>query len=190
MNLTRDASGRQTVFRRTWLLLRHKGGLAAVEFAMLLPLMLLLYLGSFQIAEGVALKRLVAQSAATVANITTQYASISQTSDIPDILNASATVLTPWPVANAIVTVSCIKIDSAGNATIYWSKALNGTPRQPGQSMSLPAGLNTPNTYVVMGETTYAYSPLMDFLHIGKLNLYSSVYMSPRSPSGTIDLTP
>jgi hypothetical protein len=30
----------------------------------------------------------------------------------------------------------------------------------------------------------------MDFIHVGTLDLYSSVYMSPRSSSGTILLTP
>jgi hypothetical protein len=34
---------------------------------------------------------------------------------------------------------------------------------------------------------TYAYTPILDFLHIGNLNLYSSVYMLPRA-SNTINL--
>jgi len=165
-------------------------GLAAIEFAIILPLMLLLYLGSFEIAEAVSLKRQVVLTASTVANIVTQYASISQTSEMPDILNASSAVLAPHPVANAIVTVSCIKIDGNGTATVAWSQSLNGAARNIGQTVNLPPGLDVPNTSLILGETTYAYNPLMDFMHIGTLDLYSSVYMSPRSSSGTIILTP
>jgi Flp pilus assembly protein TadG len=168
----------------------QSGGLAAVEFAIILPLMLLLYMGSFEIAEAVSLKRQVALTASTVANIVTQYATISKTTELPDILDASSAVLTPYPVSNAVVTVSLVTIDNNGNATVTWSQALNGGGRKVGQTVTLPTGLDVPNTSVVLGETTYAYAPLMDFAHIGALNLYSSVYMSPRSSSGTILLTP
>jgi Flp pilus assembly protein TadG len=173
------------------LLASQSGGLAAIEFAIILPLMLLLYLGSFEIAQAVSLKRQVALTASTVANIVTQYATISKTGEMPDILDASSVVLTPYPVSNAIVVVSCITVDGNGKATVTWSQALpSGDARSTGQPVTLPPGLDVPNTSVVLGETTYAYSPLMDFMHIGTLNLYSSVYMSPRSSSGTIVLTP
>jgi Flp pilus assembly protein TadG len=157
---------------------------------MILPFMLLLYLGSFELSEAIAVKRQVTLTASTVANIVTQYSSISQTNDMPDILDASGTVLTPYPVAKAIVTVSLVTVDGSGNAKVTWSQCLNGTARQTGQAVTLPTGLNIPNTSIVMGETTYAYTPIIDFLHMGTLNLYSSVYMSPRSSSGTIILTP
>jgi hypothetical protein len=58
------------------------------------------------------------------------------------------------------------------------------------QSVLLPTGLNVPNTSLVLGETTCPYAPLMDFMHMGTLNLYSSIYMLPRFSSGTITLMP
>jgi Flp pilus assembly protein TadG len=168
---------------------RHNGGIAAVEFALLLPFMLLLYLGSYEVVQMISVKRLVTLTASTVANVTTQYATISASQTMPDILNASATVLTPNPVANATVIVSLITIDKSGNATILWSQALNGAARPVGQAVTLPTSLDVPNTSLVWGETTYAYAPVIDFLHTGTINLYSSVFMLPRSSSGTINLT-
>jgi|SRR5215469_5674568 len=166
-----------------------RGGLAAIEFALLLPVMLLLYLGAFEISQAVSVKRQVTLTASTVANIVTQYASISASQTMPDILNASAAVLTPYSVSKAVVTVSCIAIDANGKATVTWSQALNGTARTVGSVVNLPAGLSVPNTSLVLGETSYAYTPVIDFMHIGTLNLYSSVYMLPRSSSGTVLLT-
>jgi Flp pilus assembly protein TadG len=173
-------------------LARHRGGLAAIEFAFLLPLMLLIYLGSFEITSAVAVQRLVTLTASTVANVVTQYASISQSQVLPDIFSASTSVLTPYPAASAKVTVSDVQIDGAGNATISWSRSSGpgGTGRVQGSAVALPAAFRTPNTQVVWGETTYTYTPTFDFLHIGTLNLYSSVYMLPRSSSGQITLVP
>jgi Flp pilus assembly protein TadG len=156
-------------------------GLAAVEFALIFPFMILLYLGGFEVSEAVAAKRQVVLSASTVANLVTQYSTISATQTMPDILNASASVLTPFSVANAIVTVSSISIDSSGHATIAWSKSLNGAARTVGQVVSIPAALNVPNSSLIMGETTYSYTPVVDFMNLGTTNLYSSVYMLPRS---------
>jgi Flp pilus assembly protein TadG len=168
---------------------RHAGGLAAVEFAIILPFMLLLYLGSFEISQAVAVKRQVTLTASTVANIVSQYATISASNDLPDILNASSVVLTPYSSSNAVVTVTVIGIDASGKATVTWSQSLHGTPRTVGATVTLPASLDVPNTSLVLGETTYAYTPLIDFMKMGTLSLYSSVYMLPRSSSGTILLT-
>lgn len=174
--------------------LGHRGfgkdqrGVAAIEFALVLPFMLLLYLGSIEVCEGVAIDRMVAVTSTTVANLVSQYSSISLSQQMPDILDASAQVLEPYPSANATVVVSCINVDGSGHASIAWSQALNGASRTVGQSIALPSALDVPNTSLILGETTYAYKPLFDFLHIGPINLHSSVYMYPRQ-STTVDLT-
>jgi Flp pilus assembly protein TadG len=163
-------------------------GLAAIEFAIILPLMLLLYLGTFELAQGVAAYRLNGLTASTIANLVSQYTTISASQQMPDILNASTAVLSPYPVANATVVVSCVSIDPNGKATISWSRALNGPQRQTGAVVVLPAAFDVPNTSVIWGESTYAYTPLIDFTHMGTLGLYASEYMLPRS-STSIALT-
>ena len=163
-------------------------GLGAVEFALLLPVMALLYLGSFEVAQGVAINRMVALTSSTVTNLVSQYTTISASQDMPDILNASAQILTPYSAAKATVIVSCITIDAKGKATVTWSKALNGTAKAVGSTVTVPLALATPNTVLIFGEASYAYVPLIDFLNFGTMTLYSSGYMFPRS-SPTITLT-
>jgi Flp pilus assembly protein TadG len=171
-------------------LLRDCCGLSAVEFAIILPFMLLLYLGAYEVTQGIAVKRMVTLTADTVANLTAQFPTVSQSSQMPDILGASATVLTPYPQANAVVTVSEIGIDANGNATVTWSQSLNGSARATGSSVEVPANLATPNTSIILGETTYAYTPLFTYFNMGTVNIYSSVFMIPRSSSGTVTLLP
>lgn len=163
-------------------------GIAAVEFALILPFMALVYLGGFEVMEEISAERQVSLTASTVASIVTQYSSISQSVTMPGILAAATAVLQPFSSANAVVTVSCITVNNAGQATVTWSQALNGTARVVGSVITLPAALDVPNTTLVLGETSYAYTPVVDFLHLGTKSLYSSVYMLPRQP-GTITLT-
>jgi Flp pilus assembly protein TadG len=165
-----------------------KGGIAAIEFALVLPFMALLYLGGFEVMEEISANRQVSLTASTVAEIVSQYSTISQSQTMPGILAASTSVLTPFSSANAVVTVSLITIDSTGKATITWSQSMNGTGRTVGATVALPAQLDVANTYVILGETSYTYTPTIDFLHRGTMTLYSSIYMLPRQP-GTITLT-
>jgi Flp pilus assembly protein TadG len=171
-------------------LLTDRRGIATVEFALVLPVMLLLYFGCIELATAISIQRMVTLTASTVANIVTQYPSISASQTMPDILNAASSVLTPYPVANATVRVSLITVDAGGNASIAWSKALNGPALTAGLPMTLPAALDVPNTSIVYGETSYAYTPAADYINLGALTLSSSVYMAPRSPSGSITLAP
>jgi Flp pilus assembly protein TadG len=162
--------------------------MAAVEFALLLPFLLFLYLGGVEIIEGILLQRQTTLTATTVANIVAQYTSISASTQLPDILNASVQIFAPNSGANATVVVSLVTISSGGQATVTWSQALNGSARPTGQVITVPSTLDIPNTTLLYSETTYSYTPTFDFMHIGTRSIYSSIYMVPRA-STTINLT-
>jgi Flp pilus assembly protein TadG len=160
---------------------RDDRGASATEFAALLPVLLIMYFGGWGVSQAIAINRLVALTAGTVTNLVTQYTTISASSQMPDILAASSQVLSPFPASKASVVVSSIAIDASGKATVAWSQALNGTARAVGQVMTLPTALDTPNSCVVFGETSYAYTPGVSFPNLGTINLYSSIYMLPRA---------
>jgi Flp pilus assembly protein TadG len=154
-------------------------GAAAVEFAALLPFMLLLYIGGVEVSQGVSADRKVTLTSRTVADL----ASRSQSVDNPGmtgILNAASTVIAPYDHTKLTVTVSQVKIDAQGNATISWSDAYNGTARSKGQSVTVPSALATPNTYLIWGEASYAYRPTLGYVMTSTLNLKDAIFMAPR----------
>jgi Flp pilus assembly protein TadG len=173
---------------------RADDGLSAVEFALLLPVMLVFYLGGVQISMAVSTYRLVDLTANTVTNLITQYTTISSASQMPDILSAATQVMFPVKpndpayATHVKVVVSLISIDNSGNATVAWSQTLNGTARAKGSSVAVPASMKIANTNVVLGETSYAFTSPIDFLNLGIINLSSSLFMVPRA-STTINLT-
>jgi Flp pilus assembly protein TadG len=180
--MSRYASLSLVLARRIADFLGDRRGLSAVEFALLLPLMLTLYLGTVEVSNGVAADRKVAITARTVADLASRMTTIHN-ADMTNILNASSAVLAPYAVSNLVVTVSEVTMDSKGNATVTWSDSLNGTAHLPGDPVTVPASLAIPNTSLIFGEAQYNYNPTFGYVLTGTMTLKSQMYMAPRLQS-------
>src|SRR4051812_6496823 len=158
---------------------QDRRGVSAVEFAMLLPLMITLYLGSVEISQGIGIDRKVTLTTRTVADLASQVSSINN-ADMTNMLNASAAVIAPYDTSKLKVTVSAVTIDSSGVAKVAWSDTLNGTKRAVGATVTLPAALNVANTTLIWSEVAYSYTPAIGYVITGTLNLSDQIYMRPR----------
>ena len=158
---------------------RDKRGVSAVEFAFLAPLMIAMYLGVVEISDGVAADRKVTLTAGALANLVAQSQTLV-TADMTNIFNASTAIIKPYSVGNLTATVSCLKIDSSGKATVAWSATSGGTARAAGSGATIPAALAVPSTSLVWSEVTYAYTPIIGYTITGTLNLTDQMFMSPR----------
>lgn len=167
------------VTRRLIEFAKDKRGMSAVEFAMLLPLMLTLYLGGVEVSQGISIDRKVTLTARTVADLVAQVSSID-TAGVNAALGAATAVMAPYPDSSVKVTVSVVEIDANGNAKIKWSSSKNGTARAIGSSVTLPSALNVPSTSLVWGETTYTYQPSIGYVVTGSMNLSDQIFMRPR----------
>jgi Flp pilus assembly protein TadG len=154
-------------------------GVSAVEFAMLLPLMITLYLGAVEISQGVGIDRKVTLTTRTVADLASQVSSISN-SDMTNMLAASASVIVPYDTTKLKVTVSRVDIDANNNATVVWSDTLGGTARAVGSTVTLPSALNVAKTSLIWSEVAYSYKPTIGYVVTGTLNLSDQLYMRPR----------
>lgn len=161
---------------------RDRRGLSSIEFALLLPLLLALYIGGTEITKGVAIDRKVTLTAHTVADLVSRVSATS-TSDLQNSLNAASAVMAPYATAPMTVTISQINIDNNGNATIDWSCSYQGTPHAPTSTVTLPAALVTPGTSLIWGETQYAYTPPIGYVISGTITMKDQVYMAPRLSS-------
>jgi Flp pilus assembly protein TadG len=123
--MTRAVSWYLGLNRRLRSLAGDERGVSAVEFALILPLMLTLYLGAVELSQGIAADRKVTMTARTTADLVSQVTSLS-TTDISNSLSAASAVMAPYPVSNLKVTVSSVAVDANSKATIAWSCSLNG----------------------------------------------------------------
>ena len=92
-------------------------------------------------------------------------------------------VIAPYTAAHLRSVVSELAIDATGKATVVWSDTLNGTARTVGAVVSIPANLAVANTYLLLGEAQYSYTPSYGYVVTGTLTLSDQIYMRPRQSS-------
>jgi Flp pilus assembly protein TadG len=175
---TKSRSRLLTTIRR---LARERRGVSAVEFALLLPFMLTLYLGGTEITQAITIKRKTTIVTRTIGDFVAQSSTITN-AQMTNIMNATKAVVAPYAQANLTIVVTSVGIDGANNATVVWSDATaNGTAKTPGTSVTLPTGLNAfPNTTVIWTEAEYKYTPPIGYMITGDMTLSDKMYMRPR----------
>lgn len=167
---------------------RDARGVALLEFAFVAPVLLVLFVGGYQLMDATSAYRKVTRTVRTLGDLTTQSTSLTP-DQAAQILNASNKVMSPYPTANAVLRISQVQISAAGVATISWSCALNGSKYVQGSAVSLPAGLNQPNTYLIYSEINYNYVPNIASKILGPIPLRDTILMSPRN-SSSIPMSP
>jgi Flp pilus assembly protein TadG len=141
--------------------------------------MLTLFFGGVELSQGIGIDRKVTLTARTVADLVAQVPN-TDVAGVNSALNAAGAVLAPYPVSNATVTVSVVKIDANSQASVEWSRSKNGTAHAPGDAVTLPPALIVPNTYLIWGEVSYAYTPAVGYVVTGTRNLNDKIFMRPR----------
>ena len=175
--------------RRTRRFAGDTQGATAIEFALVLPLMLTLYLGGNELAQAINASRKVGLVSRTVADLASQYTAISD-ANMTNLLDASATIVSPFSSSPLKVTVSQVKIAANGVATVEWSETRGGTTRC-GASPTVPPALKVPSTWLIWGEAEYGYTPTSGYVITGTLPLKQQMFMRPRlSNSVTRTLCP
>lgn len=80
-------------------------GIAAIEFALIMPFMLIIYFGLFDITALVSMNRKVTYSASVVADLVAQNKTSVLKADIQNYFNAANMVMSPTPAAQVRVEV-------------------------------------------------------------------------------------
>jgi Flp pilus assembly protein TadG len=158
---------------------RARGGMAAVEFAMILPVMLVLVFGAIEITDAVICKTDVSDTASAAADLIAQESSVG-TADMTNVFSALSSMVYPFPIANLKIVITSAIDDGHGGATVDWSKANTGTARTPGTPVTVPAGLVTVGGSVIMTEVTYNFTPPTNWLVKIPITMTNSFYSHPR----------
>ena len=158
---------------------KDNSGLSALEFALILPIMVVLYLGGFEVSEAFMINRKVTHATSVLGDLVAQSEDIDD-AQMSNILDAVTAVMNPYPTQDMWMIVSGVQVDSDGIATIVWSDARNTTALSPGTAIVLPDAVTQPDTFLVVAEVNYAYTPTFGHSLTGVIDLQDIFFLRPR----------
>lgn len=165
-------------------------GMAAVEFALIAPVAILLYGGLAELTMAMMAERRAAHTASVVADLVSQTPSVSATTDIPDIFAIGGAILYPFPATALKIRVTSVTADAQGVPRVTWSQAQGMSGLIGGAAVAgFPPALLAAGDSVIKTDVQYAYtSPLMMILP-APVTFNDTFYLKPRR-SASVALTP
>jgi Flp pilus assembly protein TadG len=148
---------------------RDENGVAAVEFVFIAPLIILLWLGTMEISQGIEVNKKVGRSASVIGDIITQTDVIS-VSDLEDVMKIGASVLQPYTRDYPTITVTEVHVDAGLSAKVAWSRKGKQNTYSVGyavnSAVTVPANLKIADTYLVKVETDLDYYPVTNTSYV------------------------
>jgi Flp pilus assembly protein TadG len=146
--------------RRWW---KDTSGLAAVEFALILPVMLVSLMGAVEVSNGMLANRKVTMTASTLADLIAQDTNITN-AEMSTIMGAAEGVLSPIVTSSIRMRVTSVTADANGKTTVAWSDGRGFAARSKGSAIAVPANIVSPGGSVIFAEVEVRYdSTFSDF---------------------------
>ena len=161
--------------------LKAKEGTVAVEFAFIAPLLIALFLGTMELCNALICRAKVTTVAASAADLVAQDDTITD-GQVNDIFSAVNAIVYPFPSSGSQIIITSIKENPqhAGQYVVDWSRAQNTTAHTPGAVMTVPTGLVTTGSSVILAEVSYTYTPPSTKFITGPYVMTDSFYSKPR----------
>lgn len=161
---------------------RSVAGVSAIEFALIAPIMILLYLGGFELTEGVTISRKVTHVTSVLGDLVAQAEEVT-TDEMIDVFAAAEAVMNPYPTGAMTLRISAIAIDEDGEASVEWSCAQNTDLLTDGDVI-IPTDINEASTELIIAEVHYPYEPPFGKVITGDVDLTDTFYLRPRFAGG------
>lgn len=166
---------------------------AAVEFALILPLLISLYLGTIEATVLYAVDHKVATVAATMGDLVSREKDEITGTELTTYFTAAATIMRPYPTTGLGQVVSLLNIDADGVATVKWSVA-SGEAEEREDDSVYPLDASTQinqlargaSGWLIASEITYPHVPTIGYMIPATINLRHVQYYLPRFPNEII----
>lgn len=157
--------GRKAVFARPAALLRRflseRDGIGGVEFALLAPVLIVLYLCAFELMTGFSVSKKVTMAASTVADLVSRTDKVSK-ADLLGMIDVTNAVFAPYGVDNLSLKITGVSIDSAKQAKVAWSWSNSGAaPYAVGATVAVPDDMLSEETFLIRSELSVDHELLM-----------------------------
>jgi Flp pilus assembly protein TadG len=190
------SAGTGRTLRRS--LVADRGGTAAVEFALLFPIMLVLFIGCYEVENVLMADLKLTAAAETAADLVAQTTltggsagtGVLQSQDFTTFTSAAANVLTPLPTGtnNGSVKIAFASVTySTGTPVIDWhveennatAISLSNIPNSQALTSLGNAAVNSPDSVIIV-QVQYTYTSPISYVLNSSYTLSESAFNRPR----------
>ncbi|PDT33546.1 hypothetical protein CO671_24975 [Rhizobium sp. M10] len=140
-------------------LIRERKGAGAIEFAILFPVLVMLYIGAFEITIGLSVSKRATRAAGSIADLVTQQQSVTK-STLAEMRSVATAIFVPYNSTSLTLKITGITVDASANAKVLWSWAQDGSvPYAKNTAVSdVPSDMKTANSFLVRTELSIPYT--------------------------------
>ena len=160
----------------------NERGISAVEFALISPLLIMLYLGAIELNFLMEADRRVTQTSASLGDLTARLSTVTD-SDMAEMFAAAKVLMEPYDATAAEMRISSIVDNGDGNPKVAWSDAHNMTPYSKGATVTIPAGIMPSPGSIILAEVNYSYESDIGYIISTSKTISDKFYLRPRRVS-------
>lgn len=172
--------------RRIFGFVRSSDGVSLVEFALVLPMLVLVLLGGYEIARFMLLNQNLSRLATNTSDLVSRTESIS-IEEIDQVFEAAQHILRPFTLGDrGTILVSSVSVEGIAPPMVNWQHSSDVIPRvssavgSPGDPATLPQGfVLREDQDVIIAEVFYDYQPFLGFVTTSK-QIYNFAVHRPR----------
>lgn len=166
---------------------QQQDGVAYLEFALVMPILLMLALGGIELGRYLHAGQKTDKLTHTVVDIVAQSPTIS-VPELDQIMLASQHIMNPYPFnETGTVIISCIGYNEYGQLRVKWQYAGGGElERQSrigdeGELPTLPEGFVVEaRDNVIIAESFFSLNPIFNDLYMEPIEFYRTAFYLPR----------
>jgi Flp pilus assembly protein TadG len=164
-------------------------GLAAVEFALVAPIMILLYCGLAEFTMAMMAERRASHAASVVADLVAQTSQITG-SEVTDVFTVGNAIMDPFPTSPLKLRITSVTADTNAHPKVTWSQGSGLGALTTGAAVSgFPPNLLAAGDSVIQADVQYAFTSPLQILLPNAITFSNTFYLKPRA-SASVTLLP
>ena len=144
--------------------LSDRSGIGGVEFAIIAPILIALYISCFELTLGISVAKRATKAAGSVADLVTQQTSVNKAL-LAGMMDVSKAIFVPFntDAKNITLKITGVTIDANANPKVLWSWDQTGArPYAVGSAVTgVPTDMTVANSFLVRAELSVPHELLL-----------------------------
>ena len=167
--------------RRLSSIWRDRRGVSAVEFALIVPVLLIFYFGMAELTEAMMAQRRLSHLTASIGDVVARDQRFTDARR-DDVFSVGTVLMSPFPTTTLRMCLVSIVSDANGRDVVAWSEKSNAPANCPAANavVDIPPSVLPAGQSVIMSKASYEYNSVFKFVVPQTLTFRRTFYLRPR----------